>query len=225
VGHIVIGKPSPKPLWKRFGKNTRIVENLIQNARGVTVAILDTSEEALPVSLPRSRAAKVVPPSAETPSIIRQPELGAMLSPSRIVIWDNMVQKETVLWKLAEVAASGDGIPHSEALFSDIMKREEQGSTFFNEGVAFPHIRVRGLVSPLVALGITKEGVLGTATEKPIELVFLILSPEELPEIQIQILSLISRAAQNRHLFLSLTSARKPEDVIEAIHVWEMPGQ
>jgi len=225
VGHIVIGKPSLKPFWRRFGKNKRVVEDLIKNARGVTVAVLDTGEEGIPGSSPLARPTDVVPPSAETPPIITQTELGTLLSPSRIVIWDNVVQKETVLWRLAEVTASGEGMPHSEALFSDIMKREEQGSTFFNEGVAFPHIRVRGLPSPLVALGITKEGVLGAATEKPIELVFLILSPEESPEIQIQVLSLISRAAQNRHFFLGLTSARKPEDVMEALQAWEMPRQ
>jgi mannitol/fructose-specific phosphotransferase system IIA component (Ntr-type) len=118
-----------------------------------------------------------------------------------------------------------DGMPHPETLFSDIMKREEQGSTFFNEGVAFPHIRVRGLAFSIVALGITKEGVLGVASEKPIELVFLIVSPEEVPEVQIQVLGLISRAAQNRHLFQSLASAKKSEEAMEAIHTWEMPGK
>ena len=28
------------------------------------------------------------------------------------------------------------------------MKREDQGSTFFNEGVAFPHVRMQGLAAP-----------------------------------------------------------------------------
>jgi len=225
VGHIVIGKPSPKPFWKRFGKNKNIVEDLIKNARGVTVAILDTRDEAPFVSLPRAVVQEVPPSSLEISSPAPQPALGALLSARRIVIWDNLVQKETVLRRLAEAVGMVDGIPHPEALFSDIMKREEQGSTFFNEGVAFPHIRVRGLAFPIVALGITKEGVLGVASEKPIELVFLIVSPEEVPEVQIQVLGLISRAAQNRHLFQSLASAKKSEEAMEAIHTWEMPGK
>lgn len=225
VGHIVIGKPSPKTFWKRFGKNKNIVEDLIKNARGVTVAVLDTSDEALFVSLPRAVVQEVPPSSLETSPTAPHPALGALLSARRIVIWDNLVQKETVLRRLAEAVGMDDGTPHPETLFSDIMKREEQGSTFFNEGVAFPHIRVRGLAFPIVALGITKEGVLGVASEKPIELVFLIVSPEEVPEVQIQVLGLISRAAQNRHLFQSLASAKKSEEAMEAIHAWEMPGK
>lgn len=225
VEHIVIGKPSPKPFWKRFGKNKNIVEDLIKNARGVTVAVLDTSDEAPFVSLPRAVVQEVPPSSLDISSTAPQPALGALLSARRIVIWDNLVQKETVLHRLAEAVGMDDGMPHPETLFSDIMKREEKGSTFFNEGVAFPHIRVRGLVFPIVALGITKEGVLGVASEKPIELVFLIVSPEEAPEVQIQVLGLISRAAQNRHLFQSLASAKKSEEAMEAIHAWEMPGK
>ena len=225
VGHIVIGKPSPKTFWKRFGKNKNIVEDLIKNARGVTVAVLDTSEETPFVTLPRAVVQEVPPSSLATSATAPQPVLGALLSARRIVIWDNLVQKETVLRSLAEAVGMDDGMPHPETLFSDIMKREEQGSTFFNEGVAFPHIRVRGLAFPIVALGITKEGVLGVASEKPIELVFLIVSPEEVPEAQIQVLGLISRAAQNRHLFQSLASAKKSEEAMEAIHTWEMPGK
>lgn len=222
VGHIVIGKPTPKPFWKKFGKNKRIVEDLVRNAKGVTVVVLDTSEETPSVSLPQEDTGKVVPSSGETPPIVPQPSLGEMLSPWRIVIWNNLVQKETVLRRLAEVIGIDGCMPHTEMLFNDIMKREEQGSTFFNEGVAFPHVRVRGLSSPVVALGITKEGVLGAATKKPIELVFLILSPEETPEVQVQVLGLISRAAQNRHLFQSLSSATQSEEAMEAINAWEM---
>lgn len=225
VGHIVIGKPSLKPFWKRFGKNKNIVDDLIKNAQGVTVAILDTSEEEPFVAISRTSVREVRQPIMATPPNTPRLALGTLLSSKRIVIWDESVQKETVLRMLAGVVGTDDGIPHPETLFSDIMKREEQGSTFFNEGVAFPHVRVSDLASPIVALGITREGVSGVATEKPVELVFLIISPVEVPEVQVQVLGLVSRAAQNRHLFQSLKSAKKPEEALEAIRVWEMPEE
>ena len=103
------------------------------------------------------------------------------------------------------------------------MKREEQGSTFFNEGVAFPHVRVDGLAAPVIAMGLTKEGVSDVATEKPIEIVFLILSPAEAPDTQVKLLGLASRAAQSRHLMQDLRMARTPEETLRAIEEWESP--
>ncbi|OPY79240.1 MAG: Sensor protein KdpD [Syntrophorhabdus sp. PtaU1.Bin153] len=224
VGHIVIGKPSRKPFWKRLGKNKDIVGHLVKNARGLTIAILDTGEEEPFAAVTRTGAQEAnLPGMEDTAAAVQPTTLGALLSPQRIVIWDHAVRKETVLRTLAGMVGIDSGLPHPETLFNDIMKREEQGSTFFNEGVAFPHVRASGLASPMVALGITKEGVSGVATEKPVELVFLIISPAEKPEVQVQVLGLVSRAAQDRHLFQGLKSAEKPEQAMEAIRVWEMP--
>ncbi len=59
------------------------------------------------------------------------------------------------------------------------------------------------------------------ATDKPIEIVFLILSPAEDPDIQVKLLGLASRAAQNRHLMQALRSAVTPEEALGAIQEWE----
>ena len=42
VGHLVIGKPGRLPAWKRLLGRRNVVEQLIHQARGVTVVILDT---------------------------------------------------------------------------------------------------------------------------------------------------------------------------------------
>jgi mannitol/fructose-specific phosphotransferase system IIA component (Ntr-type) len=110
------------------------------------------------------------------------------------------------------------------AILDGVMKREEQGLTFFNEGVAFPHVRVEGLAAPIVALGLTRGGVTDVSTEKPVEIVFLILSPAETPDVQVQILGLVSRAGQNRHLLQRLASTQTPEEALETIRDWESPG-
>ncbi len=54
VGHIVIGRPTPKPFWKRFGKNKNIVKDLIKNAKAVTIIVLDTRKEEPLVTRPTS---------------------------------------------------------------------------------------------------------------------------------------------------------------------------
>ncbi len=229
VGHIVIGRSTPKPFYKRFGKNKDIVRNLVENAEGVTVIVLDTREEkpltgrpSLEVSEER---APTITPSQTAAQAADQLRLSRLLSPRRVVIWDQPVRKEIVLRTLAEAIGKGDGIEDVEALFKSIMKREEQGSTFFNEGVAFPHLRSDALTTSVVSIGLTRQGVSDVSTEKPIELVFLILSPARTPDTQLQILGLASRAAQNRHLLQSLRSVKTPQEAMKVIFDWEASNE
>jgi mannitol/fructose-specific phosphotransferase system IIA component (Ntr-type) len=159
------------------------------------------------------------------PSPQSQPALSQSLSAKRIIIWDGPIEKEAALRTLVAAVGREDGIKDLDALFGDIMKREEQGSTFFNEGVAFPHVRVDGLVRPIIALGLTKRGISDISTEKPIEIVFLILAPAQSPDIQVQLLGLTSRAAQDRHLLQRLRSVRTAEEAMRLISNWEEPDR
>jgi two-component system sensor histidine kinase KdpD len=229
VGHIVVGRSHPKPFWKRIAKNKAIVANLVKTARGVTIIVIDPCEEK-PIRIrPLVEVPEGMPPAATIPKMeappLEQPTFSRSLSARSIVIWDRPVPKEDVLRTLAATAGKDNGIEDLEELFSDIMKREEQGSTFFNEGVAFPHVRVRGLTNPFVAIGLTRQGVSDVSTEKPIEIVFLILSPAQTPDTQVQLLGLASRAAQNRHLLQRLRSAQTPEEAMRVIVNWETPDE
>jgi two-component system sensor histidine kinase KdpD len=229
VGHIVVGRSHPKPFWKRAGKNSAIVANLVKTARGVTIVVIDPcEEERIPVR-PLVEVPEGMPPTATTTKTekppLEQPTFSQSLSAQRIVIWENPVLKEEVLRTLVATIGEDREVEDPETLFGEIMKREEQGSTFFNEGVAFPHVRFEGLAAPIVALGLTKEGVTDVSTEKPIEIVFLIISPAQAPDTQVKLLGLASRAAQNRHLLQSLKAARTPEEAMRVILNWEMPDE
>jgi two-component system sensor histidine kinase KdpD len=84
-----------------------------------------------------------------------------------------------------------------------------------------PHARIEKLPRPVVAVGLTRKGVSDVSTEKPIEVVFLILSPSEAPEVQIQILGQVSRASRNRILLRDLEACRTPEEVVTSFREWE----
>ncbi|MGE5700653.1 MAG: PTS sugar transporter subunit IIA [Deltaproteobacteria bacterium] len=222
VGTIVVGTPTPKPFWKMLWRKTT-VERLIHEAKGFTVVILDTRKEEpsalkVPEEAPR---ATVVEPSI--PVSAGAPALSGFLSTERIVIWDQPVDRDMVLRTLAEAAVAGRGEEDLNLVLAGIAKREEQGSTFMNEGVALPHARIEGLVRPVVAIGLTRKGVSDVSTEKPIEHVFLILSPAEVPEVQIQILAQVSRASRNRELVRNLGKCRTPQEVFAAVRDWEAP--
>jgi two-component system sensor histidine kinase KdpD len=61
------------------------------------------------------------------------------------------------------------------------------------------------------------------ATEKPVEIVFLILTPAETPDVQVKLLGLASRAAQNRYLMQVLRYVKTPAEALRAIRDWETP--
>jgi two-component system sensor histidine kinase KdpD len=224
VGHIVIGSPRPRSLWERLRGKAGIVDRLIHEAKGVTVTVLDTSEGEKPqiqTSSERGRTSATIARISETSG---RPNLSQFLSPERIVVWNEPIRKETVLKRLAETVEQMVGIHDPVKLLNAILEREEKGSTFFNEGAAFPHVRVNGLTNSIVSLGLTRQGVSDEPTEKPVELVFLILSPAENPDEQIKILALASYAAQSRHLLQSLRSVRTSEGVMKTIRDWEVPN-
>jgi two-component system sensor histidine kinase KdpD len=224
VGHIVIGSPDKIPFRKRiFGKRS-IAERLILEARGVTVVVLDTKTSESEYAPKVEEKAVLKKPS---PSHAPSPEddhggLSRFLPPKGILIWNEPVARDVLLQGLTEVAAQCANNSHQSLKYlSAILERETQGSTFFNEGVAFPHARIEGLEQACVAFGLTHGGVSDVTTEKPIECVFLILSPMENPDQQIQILGLASKLAQDRHLMGTLQSAMRPDEAYEAIRDWE----
>lgn len=223
VGHIVIGSPGLLPVWKRLLGRKNIVERLIEKAGGITIVVLDTGrrERQVGVREPEIRSEPVPAKAAAEP--VPDATLSSFLSRSRILLWDQPVPKEVVLRGLVDSVKNGEpGDPNM--LLAEILKREQQSSTFFNEGVAFPHVRVDGLAVPIIALGITKQGVSDSPTDQPVKLVFLLVSPKASPDVQVRLLGLVSRAAQSRHLVQELVSASNGDLALEAIRRWEMLG-
>jgi two-component system sensor histidine kinase KdpD len=230
VSHIVVGKTCSKPFWKRLGRKASVGERLIKLAKGITIIVLDTCETLPPTVRPQEEIPEEEPAGQGGGTggpVGRPPEpraLSKLLSPGRIVIWDKAVDKEGVLRALASTIGSEARQESVQSLIEAIDRREAQGSTFLNEGVAFPHVRVEGLAAPFLALGLTRAGVSDVATDKPVEIVFLILTPAETPDAQVQLLGLASRAAQNRYLMQALRSVRTPQEALKAIRDWEDPA-
>ena len=226
VGTIVVGSPSSLPAWKRWMGERSTVDRLIHGARGMTVVVLDTrgEETAHPRPTPERGESEASPArtiDGSVPPASRQPALSDLISPRGIVIWNQPVRKEIALRTLVDVAVARSGIVDPASILGLVLKREEEGSTFFNEGIAFPHARVENLANPVVAMGVTRLGVEDLFLEKPVEYIFLVLTPAESPDIQVRILGILARVSRNRHLLLKIQSCRTPDEVLSAIQEWE----
>ncbi|MDD3471405.1 MAG: PTS sugar transporter subunit IIA [Syntrophaceae bacterium] len=216
VGHVVIGSPGKASWWKRLAGTKDLVGNLIENARGLTIVVVDTRGYGLASDEDSQKMAPVKEPEFKTPSALGGFSFSQYLTDDRIVFWDYPVTKEKVLGDLALVTISGATID-SELLRGKLMNREQASSTFLNEGVAFPHARLTGLSEPLISLGIAKHGVTDSLTAEPVKLVFMILTSEEQPVEQVTLLGGISRALKNRHLVQSLTNAQSAGEAYQAL--------
>ncbi|MBF0551908.1 MAG: PTS sugar transporter subunit IIA [Deltaproteobacteria bacterium] len=222
VGHIVLGYPGEVPYWKRVLGKKSTIEQLIAKSMGITMVLLDTRSrepQSATAALASSEAKRLASTAPRVGS--SNMRLSGLLTTHRIIIWDQPESKDLVLKVLVEAVPKSIGAGDAEEILKAVLQREELGSTFFDEGVAFPHARIEGLPAPTVALGLTRQGVLDVVPGKLIEAVFLILSPAETPALQIQVLALVSRAAKNKQLMERLAAAGSPQEVLEAIRIWE----
>lgn len=220
VGQIVIGTPVKVSYWQKLRGKRNIVDRLVEHAEGITIVVLDTRKSGTKDALaPESIRREAVSVPHPIPSLLN---LTHLLSCDNIIIWDEPVLKEEVLNALVKAALGEKYYDQLSVSSQKIWEREQLGSTFFNEGVAFPHARLDSLVEPLLALGLTRHGIVDVSTEQPIETVFLILSPTQSPTAQLQMLALTSKAAQNRHFLQCLRKADSSEDVIQTIQDWEI---
>jgi two-component system sensor histidine kinase KdpD len=188
--------------------------------------VLDTKPHETVITRPTSfieeESQEVVKITSQMPPAqIQKITMSSLINESEIIIWDKPVDTAEVLEKLVKSACNnGLACDFTTGLVS-VRERENQGSTFYSEGVALPHARIAGLDKPLVALGLTRMGVSDVATEKPIKYVFLSFSPLEKPEVQVQLLSLAARTFQNRYFLKSVELANDPQQVYSAIKEWD----
>lgn len=250
VGHIVIGRSKSLPFWKRLIGQKNLVEKLIAQVRGLTVVVVDVEveERVSEITLPgedleaeKTTSEEVKSGFVPTPAPAGHLRLSDLLSVNRIILWREPISKEQVLRELllaiVEEGRTQTSIPSTvseptlslpkglpfdvEHALELLQQREEQGSTFLNEGIALPHARIDGLTQPIVALGLTREGVTNISTSNRIEVVFLLLSPNNQNDIHLQFLATATRAFQHHELRQNLKKAQNTEEVVKAIRDWE----
>ncbi len=215
VGQIVIGKPHPIPWWRRAMGRKSVAEQLLFRATHATVIVVDAdSEEQLASNLPAAPTSDSSPTFTAAP---KPPTLGDLLEPSHIHVWDDPVSRDQILRTLVGAVLNGSVEPTQDQVLERLSEREQQGSTFLNEGVALPHARLEKLLAPRLALGLTHAGVLDAPTDKPIEVVVLLLTPASGPSSHLQLLAAAGRLLQKKEVRARLSRARSGDEAIAII--------
>ncbi len=116
--------------------------------------------------------------------------------------------KKQALKMLAEQAAALTGLSERE-VYSVLMAREQLGCTGVGSGVCIPHGRFEALTAPQAIFArLDKPIEFGAADGKPVDLIFLLITPVEDNTEHLKALALISRLLRDKQLCDGLRAAK-----------------
>jgi PTS system nitrogen regulatory IIA component len=124
--------------------------------------------------------------------------------------------KRALLNQLASIAAARLELP-AAAILETLTEREKLGSTGFGQGVAIPHGKVDGLKQIYGLFARLAEPVGYKAIDrKPVDLVFLLLSPPGAGAEHLKALAAVSRVVRNAPTLEKMRGARS-RDALAAV--------
>ncbi len=127
--------------------------------------------------------------------------------------------KTDVITKLCEMAAEQEGNLYAEDISNAVFNRENIIGTAVEAGIALPHARLVGLRRPLIVFGRSLFGVEWDSPDgEPTHFVFLILTPVNDDDVQVQILRAISRVISKEDVRQELLKAQDSQEIWTTIN-------
>lgn len=124
--------------------------------------------------------------------------------------------KKSLLQQLAQLAGQRLGMD-AGAIHANLAEREQLGSTGFGQGVAIPHGKVEGLTRIYCLFARLSEPLDYKAIDgRPVDLVFLLLSPPDSGAEHLKALASISRVTRNSAVLEKMRGARS-RDALAAV--------
>lgn len=121
--------------------------------------------------------------------------------------------KKSLMWEIARHAAEVSGLGREE-IFERLLQREKLANTGSGDGIAIPHVRsdqlsdVTGLFFRL-STPVEYEAM----DEEPVDLVFLLLTPEQSGADHLRALSRISRLLKDQDLCARIRNCARRQDI------------
>jgi PTS system nitrogen regulatory IIA component len=145
-------------------------------------------------------------------------DIGDFLSPSETTVDVRASTKDQLLKELCTSAAATLKLD-AESIASEILKREELGSTGIGAGVAVPHARIKGLDKPHGVLVRLRQPMDFDAIDgQPVDLVFLLLLPAAPAGEQLNALAAVARRLRDPHCVRELRRAPDSDTLFRAMN-------
>ena len=139
-----------------------------------------------------------------------------ILKPDCILVEKASASKKQLLEKLAYLAAEKTGLDDM-VILNALVERERLGTTGIGHGVALPHTRLEGLKEIFCAFMKTKPTNFESVDNKPVDLLFLLLVPENAGADHLKALAALSRLLRDEKTTEKLRKSDLPKDLYKII--------
>lgn len=134
-------------------------------------------------------------------------EIADLLSPDAVVAHLKAANKKQVLQEMAHRAGQLTRLPERR-IFETLLEREKLGSTGMGQGIAIPHGRVPGIQKMTGLFAQLDHPVdFDAMDDQPVDLVFLLLAPEDAGADHLKALARVSRLLRNQAVCEKLRGA------------------
>ncbi len=126
--------------------------------------------------------------------------------------------KREILEELVEQLAEHCENCDADAIFEAVMKRESEGSTGLEKGVAIPHAKSDAVDKLRIVVGISRQGVdFDSQDGQPSYLFFLMIAPTTESGPHVQAIAKIVKMVKTPGFREKLLKAQRPDEIIEAM--------
>ena len=140
-----------------------------------------------------------------------------MLSDKSFLVNFEASSKKNVLDKLSKLAEKDIKID-SRILLEALTKREKLGSTAVGNGIAIPHANCPDIDKPKVFVALLSNSLDFNANDdQPVDIIFLLLAPDNSGSEHLQALALVSRLLRNKELTTKLRGCKNTESAFAVI--------
>ena len=140
-----------------------------------------------------------------------------MLSDKSFLVNFEASSKKNVLDELSKLAEKDIKI-NSRILLEALIKREKLGSTAVGNGIAIPHANCPDIDKPKVFVALLSNSLDFNANDdQPVDIIFLLLAPDNSGSEHLQALALVSRLLRNKELTTKLRGCKNTESAFAVI--------
>lgn len=143
--------------------------------------------------------------------------LAHYLSPGRVCLLESETA-ETAIEELVGLLCRTEPNLDAEQVLEAVLVREHDVGTNVSSWLALPHAHLPGIGQPLIAAGLSRQGIAwGAAAERSVKLVVLLIGDDDAPAEFLHVLAMLARTFQSRKIPREILAARSGGELYQAL--------